>query len=71
MKEENKEIIRVWLTIISFTFFLILIGFAIIYNTLKNQIMDRWYWGLIGLLVVGLCVSIKWFFLGGEEQNDK
>jgi len=66
-KEKNiKEITRAILTVITYVAFLGLIIFAIVYNTLKNQIMDKWYWGVIGVLVAGIVVSIKWFF-GGKK----
>ena len=61
-----KETTRAILTIITYVAFLGLIVFAIVYNTIKNQIMDKWYWGVIGALVAGIVISIKWFF-GGKK----
>ena len=67
LKENNiKEITRAILTVITYIAFLGLIVFAIVYNTLKNQLMDRWYWGVIAVLVAGIVISIKWFF-GGKK----
>ncbi len=65
--EKNiKETVKAILTVITFIAFLGLIIFAIIYNTIKNQLMNTWYWGVIGALVAGLVVSVKWFF-GGKK----
>ncbi len=61
-----KEIVKAILTVVTFVAFLGLIIFAIVYNTVKNQIMDKWYWGVIGALIAGLVISVKWFF-GGKK----
>jgi hypothetical protein len=28
--------------------------------------MNTWYWGVIGALIAGIVVSVKWFF-GGKK----
>ena len=61
-----KEKVRASLTIITYVAFLGLIIFAIVYNTIKNQLMNTWYWGVIGALIAGIVISIKWFF-GGKK----
>jgi len=64
--EKIKEIVRAILTVFTFFVFLGLIAFAIVYNTMNNQIMDKWYWGSIGALIVLIGVSVKWYF-GGKK----
>jgi len=64
--ERIKDITRAILTIITFIAFIGLIVFAIVYNTINNQLMDKWYWGIIGALVAGLIISVKWLF-GGKK----
>ena len=65
-QKDIKEIVRAILTVVTYIAFLGLIIFAILYNTLKNQLMNTWYWGVIGALIAGIVVSIKWFF-GGRK----
>ena len=65
-QRDIKEIVRAILTVVTFIAFLGLIIFAIVYNTLKNQLMNTWYWGVIGALIAGIVVSVKWFF-GGKK----
>lgn len=65
-KDKIKEITKAILTVITYIVFLGLIVFAIIYNTIKNQLMNTWYWGVIGALIAGIVISIKWFF-GGKK----
>lgn len=62
----SEEKVRAILTIITYIAFLGLIVFAIIYNTIKNQLMNTWYWGIIGALIAGIVISIKWYF-GGKK----
>jgi O-antigen/teichoic acid export membrane protein len=64
--KETEETVRAILTVVTFIAFLGLIIFAIVYNTIKNQIMDKWYWGAIGALIVGIGVSVRWYF-GGRK----
>jgi len=66
-KINSKEKVRANLTIITYTAFLGLIIFAIVYNTIKNQLMNTWYWGIIGALIAGIVISIKWYF---GDKND-
>ena len=65
-KKDIKEIVRAILTVVTYMAFLGLIVFAIVYNTLKNQLMNTWYWGVIGALIAGIVISVKWFF-GGKK----
>ena len=65
-QRDIKEIVRAILTLVTFIAFLGLIVFAIVYNTLKNQLMNTWYWGVIGALIAGIVISVKWFF-GGKK----
>jgi uncharacterized BrkB/YihY/UPF0761 family membrane protein len=64
--KDTKENVRAILTVVTYVAFLGLIVFAIVYNTLKNQLMNTWYWGVIGALIAGIVVSVKWFF-GGKK----
>ena len=65
-ESKTKEKVRAILTVVTYIAFLGLIVFAIVYNTMKNQIMDKWYWGVIGALVAGLVISLRWYF-GGKK----
>lgn len=65
-QKDIKEIVRAILTVVTYMAFLGLIIFAIVYNTLKNQLMNTWYWGVIGALIAGIVISVKWFF-GGRK----
>ena len=65
-QRDIKEVVRAILTVVTFIAFLGLIVFAIVYNTMKNQIMDKWYWGAIGGLIVLIGISVKWYF-GGKK----
>jgi len=65
-QKDIKEIVRAILTVVTYMAFLGLIIFAIVYNTLKNQLMNTWYWGVIGALIAGIVISVKWFF-GGKK----
>ena len=65
-EKDIEKKVKAILTVITYIAFLSLIVFAIIYNTIQNQLMDKWYWGVIGALVAGLVISVKWFF-GGKK----
>ena len=60
-KENILWVSRLVMTWIAFITFLGLIVFTVVYTTLKGQ-PTQWYWGLIGLLVGGVVIAIKWFF---------
>lgn len=60
-KSRDKKIMA-WLT---FSGFILLIGFAVVWNTITGN-TDHWYWGAIGALIAALAVVINWFISDGK-----